>query len=109
MFTNVVDTKDCGATLVGEDGCAHTGSRRAARRRGIAHDLAQRALARDPNENRPAQCGQLVETSQELEVVLHRLAEADPGVEADRLLRDSLLDRERKPLVEEARDFGNDV
>ena len=31
---------------------------------------------------------QLVEPAHELEVVLHRLAEADPGIEADELLAD---------------------
>ena len=32
-----------------------------------------------------------------------------PGVEADPLLRDPRLDREREPLLEERRDLGGDI
>ena len=86
MFANVVHAKDRRAALVGQDGCADTGRRRAGLCFRIAHDLAQRALTRDPDENRPAQRGQLVQAAQELEVVVDRLAEANSGVEALRCL-----------------------
>ena len=67
----------------------------------VAHDPAERALAREADEHRPAERGQLVEPAHELEVVLDRLAEADPGIEADELLADARGDREREPLLEE--------
>ena len=45
----------------------------------------------------------------ELEVLVGRLAEADPRVEADVLLRDPRRDRDREPLLEEAGDLADDV
>ena len=46
---------------------------------------------------------------EQLEVVLDRLAEADPGVEHDPLLGDAVADREAEPLLEERLDLGDDV
>ena len=41
--------------------------------------------------------------------MLHGLAEADPGVEADPLLGDPCRDGDREPLLEERGDLGDDV
>ena len=41
-----------------------------------------------PIDQRPPELAQLAEPAQQLEVVLERLAEADPGIEPDPLLRD---------------------
>src|SRR5439155_24342097 len=101
--------EDRGAALVGEHGCPDARGRGPCLRCGVAHDLAERALPRDPDQDRPPERGELVEPPKELEVVLDRLPEADPGIEADRLLADSLRNRERQALVEEARDLGDHV
>ena len=56
---------------------------------GVAEQPAERALARRADEHRTPERDELVEPAQQLEVVLDRLAEADPGIEADALLRGS--------------------
>ena len=53
---------------------------------GAAGDPAQERLAARADDHRAAERHQLVQARQELEVVLGRLAEADPGVEQDALL-----------------------
>ena len=75
----------------------------------IADDPSERALPRDSDQHRPTQRAQLVQASQELEVLVGRLAEADPGIDADPLLGDSLLDGERDALLEEGQHIGDDV
>src|SRR6476659_2621599 len=54
-----------------------------------AVDLADEALARGADQDRPAEVAQLAEPAQQLEVVLERLAEADPRVDPDPLLGDA--------------------
>src|SRR5205823_996415 len=97
------------AALVGENRGADARRGGAGLRFGISYDLSERALPGDPDENRAPDRGQLVDPAQQFEVVLDRLAEADPRVEADRLLPDSLRNGECEPLVEEAGDLGDDV
>src|SRR2546423_1208208 len=79
--------------------------RRSGRRLGIAEDAPERALAREAHDDRPAERKQDVEASHELEVLLHRLAEADPWVEADPLFADPGGDREGQALLQEGRDL----
>ena len=50
-----------------------------------------------------------VQAAQQLEVVLERLAEADPGVDHDALLAHALADRELDALLEEGADVVDDV
>ena len=64
--------------------------------------LPSELLRETPDEQRPSDRRELVEPADELEVVRNRLAEADPRVEADELLRHARGDRERKPLLEKA-------
>ena len=52
---------------------------------------------------------QLAEPSQQLQVVLEGLAEADPRVEPDPLLGDARRDRDLDPLGEERSDLVDDV
>src|SRR5688500_12986569 len=51
-----------------------------------AGEAADERLARGAEHDRPADRGDLVEAAQQLEVVLERLAEADPGVQLHALL-----------------------
>ena len=66
-----------------------------------AVDLADEALARGADDDRAAEVAQLAQPRQQLEVVLERLAEADPGVDRDPLLGDAGGERELDPLGEE--------
>ena len=104
---DVVDAQDVGALGGGEDG----GGDRAAEP--VVHlgavDLADEALARGADDQRPAQLAQLAEPAQQLEVVLERLAEADPGIEPDPLLVDPGGDRDLHPLGEEGLDLVDHV
>src|SRR5829696_6960426 len=72
-------------------------------------ELAEEALARGPDHDGPADRHDLVEPAQQLEVVLHRLAEADAGVEPDARLRHAASQCEREPLLEERPDLGHNV
>ena len=78
---HVVDPEDARAALVRE----HVGGDR----RGdpvvdvAAGDRAEERLARGADHERAADRDELVEPPQQLEVVLDRLAEADPGIEHD--------------------------
>ena len=66
-----------------------------------AVDLADEALARGADHDRPAEVAQLAEPAQQLEVVLEGLAEPDPGIEPDPLLGDPGGHRRLDPLGEE--------
>ena len=101
-----MDAQDRRAALEGGDGGRDARPEQVVRARS---SRAQRALAREADEHRPPEREQDVEPAHELEVVRHRLAEADARVEADPLLGDALRDRERQPLLEERRDLGRDV
>ena len=104
-WTRRSDAPRSNAATAGADGGRH----RPARRRRIAEHLAERALPREADEDRPADRDDAVEPPDELEVLVRRLPEADARVEADPLLRDALRDRELEPLLEERRDLGDDV
>src|SRR5207249_12056496 len=84
-------------------------SNRARRSLGIPENPPEEALARGADENGKTERHDLVQPRQELEVVLDRLAEPDSRIEADALLRNPGLDREGEPLLEERRDFGDDI
>src|SRR5439155_11140936 len=91
------------------DGRADARRDRSGSRLGIAQDAAEGALAREPDDDGPAESGQHVEPADELEILLDRLAEADPGIEADPILGDARVYGDPEPLLEERRDFGGDV
>src|SRR5438067_1814751 len=109
MLAHVVDAEDRRAALVGENRGADARRGGAGLSVWISHDLSERALPGNSNENRAPDRGQLVEPAQQLEVVLDRLAEADPRIQADRLLLDSLRNGECEPLVEKTGDLGDDI
>src|ERR671918_1817 len=92
------------------------GHRRAQRRREgalrarrVSEHARERTLAREPDHDRPAERGELVEPADELQVLVGRLPEPDPRVDADALLRDPALDGEPDPLLEEREHFGRHV
>jgi hypothetical protein len=89
-------------------GSARRGRGRASRP-GPHDDPCQRRLAGEADEHGPSDRDDAVEAPDELEVLVGRLPEADPGVEADPLLGDAGRDREREPLLEERRDLRDDV
>src|SRR5829696_4505592 len=74
-----------------------------------ARELAEEALPRCAHHHRPADRDDLVQPSQQLDVVLDRLAEPDAGIEPDPLLRDALRDGEGEPLLEERLHVRHDV
>ena len=76
---------------------------------GLAGDLAQKRLTGGAECDRSPERHDLVQPAEQLEVVLSRLAEADPGVEQDPLLGHPMRDRERHPLLEERLDLGYDI
>ena len=108
VLTDVVDAEDRGAALVGRDGGAERRRERPGPRLRV-EQLAQRALAREPEEDGTAEREQHVEPPHQLEVLRRRLAEADARVEADMLFRDPGGDRDRQPLLEERSHLGGDV
>ena len=84
--------------------------RRARGRAGLGIEEApERALAREPDQHRSPDRDEHVQTPDELEILRRRLAEADPGIEADTLLGDAGRDREPKPLLEEGGHLGSNV
>src|SRR5262245_49506669 len=82
-FGDIVDTEDVGPG----------GERQHVRRNRApeplaelaAGDLAEEALSRGADHDRPAERRNLAEAAQQLEVVLDRLAEADPRIHPDPL------------------------
>ena len=72
-------------------------------------EAPEEALAGGADEHGPAERDDLVQAREELEVVLHGLAEADAGVEADALLVDPGVRRGLEPLLEERLHLGDDV
>ena len=103
MLADVVDAEDRGATLERGDGRPDRGGGAPGQCPGIAEHAPEHPLAREPDEHGPAQPDDDVEPAQELEIVLDRLAEADPGVEPDVLLRDALGNREREAAIARGR------
>ena len=104
-----MDAQDRRAALVRGDRGGQARRQRARLRVRIAEDASERALAREADEHGAAERNQLGQASHELEVLLHRLPEADSGVEHDALLVDAGVDGEPKPLLEEGDDVGHDV
>ena len=109
VLAHVVRADDRGAPFVGGDGDAEARGERAGLRVRVAEDLPQRALAREADDDRAAQRGQLVEPPDELEVVLDGLAEADARIQAHERLVDPGGDRYPQALLEERLDVFDDV
>jgi hypothetical protein len=99
VLADIVCPEDRGSAVERRHRRADGGRGRARRRLRVAEHAAKRALAREAHEHRAPDRDQLVEPPGELEVVLDRLPEADPRVEAHVLLADSVRDRGRKPLL----------
>src|SRR6266581_7747156 len=109
VLAHVVRSQDGRAPFVCGDGHADRRRGRADAGVGITQQLAERALAREADQDRAADRDELVQPTHELEVVFRCLPEADARVEADELLADSLRDREREPLLEERLHLRDDV
>ena len=77
-------------------------------RRQVEH-RAEEALARDPDQDRAAECGDLLETGEELEVVARGLAEPDAGIERDRLGGDAGAHRAVAPQPQPVADVARGV
>ena len=89
MLADVVRPQDRRAALVGDDGGGDACRKGPGRRLGVAQDPAERALAREADDDGPTEGAQDVEPPDELEVLLDGLAEADAGIQADALLGDA--------------------
>src|SRR5262245_32971880 len=93
---DVVDPEDVGAggerERVGCDGRAEPLADLA------AGDRAEEALARRPDHDRAPELGELAEASQQLEVVLERLAEPNARIDGDPRLVDPGPNRDLDPL-----------
>lgn len=86
MHPHIVDPDDPGAALVRSDRGADRGCGRPDRGRSVAEEPRERALAREADDERPPERGKLRKPAGKLEVVLDRLPESDPGIEADVVL-----------------------
>src|SRR5205823_1670692 len=95
--------------LVRDDRGCQARRQRARLRLLVAEDAPERALARKADEDGAAERDELREAPHELEVLLHRLAEADARIEDDVLLVDPGVDREAEALLEERGDVRHDV
>ena len=109
MLAHVVDAEERRAALEGGHGGSDARGRRAGRGVRVAEQAAEGALARDADHEGAARARQLGQAADERQVVLHRLAEAEAGIEADPLLRDSLPDGEGEALLEERGHLGYHV
>jgi len=96
---HVVDAENRRAALEGRDCCGDAGGEQVVG----AGERAQRALARDADQDRPADRGERVESPDQLEVVLDRLAEADARIDQHALLGDALAHGELQALVGDTR------
>src|SRR3954452_16639037 len=79
VLPHVVHAQDRRAALVRRDRCRDARAERTDLRIGIACDLPERALAGESEEQRTPERQQHVDSPQQLQVVLDRLAEADAG------------------------------
>src|SRR5438876_1127954 len=75
----------------------------------VAEEPSERALAREADEHRKAEPGDLLEPPKQLDVVLQGLPEAKAGVDEDPLLRDPGRNREGDALLEESANVADDV
>src|SRR3954467_7089207 len=98
MLAHVVHAEDRRAALVRGDRGGDARAERPGRRLRIAGEPAERALAREPDQDRASESEQDVEAAEQLDIVLDRLPEADAGIEADPVLAHAVLDRESHPL-----------
>ena len=101
VLPHLVDAEDRRAALVGQHADGNRGRQRPRQRLRVAEDPPQEPLSRGAHDHRTAERGDLAEAGEELEVVLHRLAEADPGVDADLPLVDPGRDGDLDPLLQE--------
>ena len=106
MLAHVVGADDRRPALVRGHGRTDRGCDAAGPRAG---QHPERALPREPDQDRPAECGKLRKPSDELDVLLDGLAEADARVKADELLADSGLDGEGEAFLEEGGDVRDDI
>src|SRR5215217_8289155 len=101
-----MDAEDLGPALEGD----HAG--RHGRVDALGHvaprEAPEEALAAGADDQRPSDRGELVEAPQQFEVVLERLAEADPRVEVDAALGDAGGCGGGEPLLEERLDVVDD-
>ncbi len=74
-----------------------------------AGDRTEKSLAGSADHDRPPELAQLSQPAQQLEVVLERLAEADPGIDPDPLLGDAAGHRRLDALGEEGADIVDHV
>src|SRR5579859_7984178 len=74
-----------------------------------SESAANEALARGPDRERPSQTAELVQTPQDLQIVLRQLAEADPRVQNDLITLDSRPPSRFQDFPEKIRDFRDDV
>ena len=80
------------------------------RRLRVAEQPTEEALARRAEQHRTAERVELTEAVQQLDVVLHRLAEADARVDADALfVRCPAPVAKRQPLLEERHHLRHDI
>jgi hypothetical protein len=98
-----------GSPLEGRHRGAERGRHRALGRVRVAEDPAERALAREADQHRPAQRDERVESPHELEVLVDRLPEPHSWIEADPVLAHTARNRQLEALLEEPCDFGDDV
>ena len=96
-LAHVVRAEHPRAALERRDRGSQRRRERAGRRLRIAEHLAERALAREPDEHGAAERHERVEAAQELEVLVGRLPEADARVDADPLLGDAAARPRTRP------------
>ena len=94
--------QESSAAAVGADRGAERGGEAAGAGVGIAGQAPQRALAGEADQQRAADCGELAEPADQLEVLLDGLPEPDTRVEADELFADTGGDRECETLPRNA-------
>ena len=72
-------------------------------------DPREGRFPRQADENGPSEGDDPIEPAYELQVLIRRLAEPDPGIQADRVLGDPRVDGVGETFLEEGDDVGDDV
>ena len=104
---DVVDAQDLRARV---DAVADRGERpRPPLARRAAGQRADEVLARDGQQQRPAERVQLLEAAEQLDRLRRRLGEVRPRIEDELLLAHAARARERRSAREERDDVGDDV
>ena len=75
----------------------------------VSEHPRERALPRQPDENGPPDPADPLEPADERQVLVRRLPEPDPGIEADMLLGNPRRHRDRQPFLEERGYLTDDV